>query len=215
MNDLPIVRFATEHAQVLMALTFALPCFLMSARLFAVWRDPMAVEGGRWVRLGIGVFVMEFILAHAGIMLASFGGADSPMGEWGGLIGLTLFYGLFALAISAAFQSRMLLHSFLWLIGLRYAAIVLGISAAESRLLLAHSLVAMFIYFPMVFLSVLLPWPRWGITETIAAEQRDPAASGSWVEEPHRAIGPAAVYFLLLGLTEVGLMTWIDPRRIG
>jgi hypothetical protein len=40
---------------------------------------------------------------------------------------------LFAVVISAAFQSTMLLHSFLWLIGMRYAALLIGISAEENQ----------------------------------------------------------------------------------
>lgn len=73
---------------------------------------------------------------------------------------------------------------------------------------------AMAIYFAMVVLSVLLPWPRLGITAEIADATRRPGESGTWVDEPHRAIGAATVYFLLLGVAEIALLTWIDPRRM-
>jgi hypothetical protein len=72
----------------------------------------------------------------------------------------------------------------------------------------------MAIYFPMVFLSVLLPWPRRGITEEVVRLTRLPGHSGLWVEQPHRAIGPAALYFILLGIVEVAVMTWIDPAAL-
>lgn len=199
-------------AQVVMALSFAAPCFAMSRRLLAVWRDPMSVEEGRWVRLGVGVFVLEFILLHAGIMLGAFAaGASSFPARIGGVLGLSAFYALFAAAIAAGFRSRMLFTTFLWVVGGRFVGMLVGISTEDQALLLAHSLLAMAIYFPLVFASVFLPWPRLGITDAVAAQARVPGSSGLWVDQPHRAIGPATVYFFLLALAEVLLMTWVDP----
>jgi hypothetical protein len=37
-------------------------------------------------------------------------------------------------------------------------------------------------------------------------------AQGAWIGEPHPAIGAATVHFLALGLIELTVMTWIDPR---
>jgi hypothetical protein len=202
-------------AQALMAIAFALPCFLMAARLLRVWRDPMSIEAGGWVRLGVGVFVMEFILLQAGIFLAGLS-VDARMrgAGWLQTLGLTAFLGLFAVAIALAFRSRMLFFSFLWMIGGRFLALAIGISAQTKALLQAHAMISMAIYFAMVVLSVMLPWPRLGITAAIANATRDPRASGTWVEEPHRAIGAAAVYFALLGVAEIALLTWVDPRRV-
>lgn len=202
-------------AQVLMAVIFALPCFLMAARLLQVWRDPMSVEAGGWVRLGVGVFVMEFILLQAGIFLAGVSVEARLRGEgWLPTLGLTAFLGLFAVAVALAFRSRMLLFSFLWMISARFLALAIGISVQTKALLHAHAVTAMAIYFAMVVLSVLLPWPRLGITAEIADATRRPGESGTWVDEPHRAIGAATVYFLLLGVAEIALLTWIDPRRM-
>jgi hypothetical protein len=125
-----------------------------------------------------------------------------------------VLYGLFAGAIALAFQSRMLFHSFLWLIGGRYLALLLGVGAQATALLFAHSVVAFMIYFGMVVLSVLLPWPRFGISPEIAAATRVPDASGAWVDEPHRAIGAATVYFVLLAIAELALLSWMDPRDL-
>jgi hypothetical protein len=202
-------------AQVLMAIIFAMPCFLMAARLLRVWRDPMSVEAGNWVRLGVGLFVMEFVLLQAGLFLAGLS-VDARMrgAGWLPTLGLTAFLGLFAAAVALAFRSRMLFFSFLWVIGARFLALAIGISAQAKALLHAHAVTAMLIYFAMVVLSVMLPWPRLGITAAITDATRNPAESGAWVEEPHRAIGAATVYFLLLGIAEIALLTWIDPRRI-
>ena len=195
-----------------MALSFAMPSFVMGFRLLAVWRDPMSIDGGRWVRYGVGLFVLEFILLHAGVML---GGAAAASG--GGLDGTTLlllgFYALFAGAIALGFGNSSLFKSFLFVIGGRAVGSLLGISTESQALFLAHSLIGMVLYISMVMTSVFIPWPRRGITEAIAAEQRVPGSSGLWVEQPHRAIGPAAVYFLLLGVAEVSLLTWIDAAK--
>ena len=203
-----------DLAQPLMALSFAIPCFTMGFRLLSVWRDPMAVEQGRWVQLGVGVFVMEFILQHAGIMIgaATMGSAGGP--SLGGTALLVGFYTLFAGAFALAFKSRMLFMSFVWVIVGRFVGVLIGVSNEDTTLFLAHSVLAMVIYFVLVIASVFLPWPRLGISEKVAADTRMPGTSGLWVEQPHRAIGPATVYFLLLGLAEIALMTWIDPHRI-
>ena len=198
-------------AQPLMAISFAIPCFSMGNRMLAVWRDPMSVEQGRWVQLGVGVFVLEFILLHAGIFLGVVSMGNSGIPTLAGIALLVVFYGLFAAAISFAFKSRMLFMSFVGLVVGRMVAVIIGVSSQDKALFLAHAVLAMAIYFVLTFASVFLPWPRLGITEAVANEMRMPNSSGLWVDQPHRAIGPATVYFFLLGLLELGLMTWIDP----
>jgi hypothetical protein len=113
--------------QPLIAIAFALPCFSMAARLWRVWREPMAIEDGRWVRLGTGVFVLEFVLLHAGVFLGSVGaGVETVAAKVGMTLGVAAFYGIFAGAIALGFKSRMLFDAFLWLILGRLAAVVVG-----------------------------------------------------------------------------------------
>lgn len=113
-----------------MAIIFALPCFMMAARLLQVWSDPMSVEAGGWVRLGVGLFVMEFVLLQAGIFLAGLSVDARVHGAgWLPMLGLTAFLGLFAAAVALAFRSRMLFFSFLWMVGWRFLALAIGISA--------------------------------------------------------------------------------------
>lgn len=199
------------QAQFLMAVSFAVPCFTMGLKLLDVWRDPMAVENGRWVRLGIGIFVLEFVLLHAGVAVGSVA-VRADGGGLGSALLMTGFYSLFGGGIALGFKSRMLFLSFLQVIVGRYIAMLIGVEADDPQLIQAHSVMSTLIYFPMVISSVFLPWPRRGITELIAAQTRVPNASGIWIDEPHRAIGPAAIYFLLLGVAELAVMTWVDPR---
>ncbi len=196
---------------IAMALAFALPCFGMGWRLLHVWRRPLEIEDGRWVQLGVGVMVLEFVLLHAGVLLASLAmAADGLATTILATVGLSVFYGLFAVVIAYAFKSRMLLESFLWMIGGRLLAMLIGISTEESQLILNWSVVAMLLYVPLVIASVVVPFPRLGITAKIAGAKRLSNASGVWVDEPHRAIGAGAIYFHALGvaalLTALGMM---------
>lgn len=201
-----------EVAQVAMALSFAVPSFAMGFKLLAVWRDPLSIDGGRWVRYGVGLFVLEFILLHAGVALGVAGAAAGGF-DWRTLL-LLGFYALFAGAIALGFRHSALFRSFLWVIGGRAVGSLLGISTASQELFLAHSVIGMVLYFTLVMASVFIPWPRRGITPEIAAEQRLPGSSGLWVDQPHRAIGPAAIYYLLLGVAEVALLTWVDAGTV-
>jgi hypothetical protein len=180
-----------------------------------VWRNPMAHDDGRWLRLSVGIFVLEFIMLAASLAI---GGAsmDTSLGDMAplGIATLIVFFAVFAAAFAWGFKSRMLFMSFLGLVVGRVIGLLLGMSTDDKMLLQAHSLVAMGLYFVMVFASVILPWPRLGITREIADATRDPQASGQWVREPHRAIGAATVYYLLLAVLEVTVMTWIDPHLI-
>ena len=72
----------------------------------------------------------------------------------------------------------------------------------------------MMLYFVLVMLTAFIPIPRRGVTADIAQRMRLPGGSGLWVDQPHRAIAAAALYFLLLGVVELAVMTWVDPRRL-
>ncbi|MDX1680419.1 MAG: hypothetical protein R3242_06795 [Akkermansiaceae bacterium] len=198
--------------QVVMAICFAIPCFVMSVHLAKVWRDPMAMEEGAWVNRGMGIFIMEFILLHAGVFIGSAMAETSHMGvRLLVLLGLILFYGIFAAAISWAFKSRQILNSFLWLIGGRFVAIVIGVSEEKAELITMHSLYASMVYLAVVFATVFVPFPEFGITDSIARRFRLEGASGLWVDKPHRAIGGATIYYFLVGVMEIGLLSWIEP----
>lgn len=201
-----------QHAQWLMAAAFALPALVMSQHLWRVWRTPLAIDGGAWVNRGVGIFVMEFILTHAGVFLAAIAvEAQSARLKWGAIAGLAAFYGLFALAIALGFKSRSLFYSFLWLIGGRALALAIGISERTADLLHNYAITSAVLYFAMVILSVFLPWPKFGITAELARDIRLPGSSGLWVDQPHRAIGAATVYFFLLAVVQLGWLSWVDP----
>ncbi len=199
--------------RLVVAVGYAIPSFAMSARLLHVWRAPLEVEEGRWVSLGVGVMVMEFILLNVGVFL----GVQATEGTGLGVFRIALILGfhlLFVGAIVLSFRSPSLATSFLWLVGGRLVATLLGVGREDAELLKAHSVVGSVLYMAMVFASVFIPIPRLGITEAVTRRHGMAGASGTWAEEPHRAIAAGAVYFFLLGVFELALLSWMDPRRI-
>ena len=60
-----------EIYRLLVAASYAIPSFALSARFYHVWRAPLEVEEGRWINFGVGVLAMEFILLHAGTFLGA------------------------------------------------------------------------------------------------------------------------------------------------
>lgn len=193
----------------LIGLALALPSFQMAARLWRVWRTPMSVDGGAWVRLGVGVMIMEFVLVHAGSFLLILT-AVADAGRWFWAVVISLFYGLFAWGISAIFKSRALLHSFLWVLAGRYLALAMGLSSEQRTQLIAVSIVSAVLYLLIAPLSVIVPCPRFGITKSIAEASRQPGVRGEWVDEPHRAIAAGALYFFLLGVAEIVIAIWLS-----
>jgi hypothetical protein len=198
-----ILEIVQTHATLITALACALPCFGMGIRLLHVWRKPLEIEHGSWISLGVGVMVIEFILLQTGLFL-SVGMADEGLAN---SIFVMIVLCLFALAIAASFKSRMLLESFLWVIGWRLVAELVGHAEANAKLLESYYILAMILYMSMVCASVILPFPRWGISEELASRFRSPGSSGLWIDSPHRAIGAGAIYFLLLGVATLWTMS--------
>lgn len=191
--------------QWLVALAAAVPCFLMAHRLWRVWRDPESVDSGRWVEYGVSILVMEFVIIHSGAVMGGMVGSPSTVVSVLSLAGLIAFYSLFAAAIAYGMKSPGLFRSFLLIMLGRVVTIVWATSSEASGYLLTQSLVSVVLYLFVVVLSV-LPLPAFGLANPKYARQlRRDGGSGLWVNQPHRAIGAATIYFLLLGLAQMYL----------
>ena len=85
------MNFSTtsRSMQWVAAIAAALPCFYLSYVLVRVWIDPRAVDDGNWVRFGVGLMVLEFILLHSGAMTTGFMAKQTETAEK-----LKLFCGL-------------------------------------------------------------------------------------------------------------------------
>lgn len=203
-------------------LSAAIPCFFMSARLFKVWRNPLAVDGGRWVRFGVGIIVMEFLVVHSGSFSAAGAGwspedvayysgsvaADgTPLDIRAGLglkavLFLALFYGLLAAIIAAKFRSLSLFTYFAFIMAGRLLAVAVPSFSEDTRYIVTRILMAIILYIGIVTLS-LLPMPRGGMKPDVISRLPDgPGDTGLW-NSPHQPIFAGAVYFFLLGCSEI------------
>ena len=59
------------------------------------------------------------------------------------------------------------------------------------------------LYLLVVFATVLIPIPEWGVSSAIVNDVYPQRGGGLWEQEPERAIAGGAVYFLLIGLLEL------------
>jgi hypothetical protein len=199
--------------QITVAVIMAVPTLALSGQLFQVWRDPLRHDRGAWVRHGLGLFVSEFIVLNSAVAIAVyFEGRGARGSELMPMLVVLGCYLLFAGAIAMAFRSPMLLASFLTLTAVRGFSAIFLMSQEDIKWMLAHSVSASILYFGAVILS-LFPLPERGIGEEMRQRVRRemPNSSGHWVEKPHCAIAAAAIYYLLLGLAEIFLLSWMDP----
>ncbi|GEM_PF-3085089 len=193
--------------QFLGALAAAVPALLMAQKLWRVWGDPRAGDHPDWVRSGIAIFLMEFIIIHSGVFFATTFGprAETPVTV---MVGLCAFYLLFAAIIGWAFRVPGLTSSFVMLMIGRAVFASLFMTARDFKLLKAHSLTGFILYMFCIFLGLTV-LPRRGMKTEIVRPMVVGCGSGAWIEQPHTAIGGAAVYFALLGLIELAVFTWI------
>lgn len=191
------------------ALSSALPCLYLSWTLLRVWRDPMSVDSGSWVRFGVGLMVLEFVLLHSGAFIGGLAATKADFKHKTKLLGLLLFfYSLMVWAFAVSFDSTALIWIFAAVtIGRLVTAITASAEGeAAKALMAARSGIGIILYLLAVFASVMLPVPEWGITNAILADVYPDRGGGLWEVNPERAIAAAAGYFLLLGLAELFIL---------
>lgn len=193
-------------------LAVAIPCFVMAWHFLRVWQDPLSVDGGRWVRLGVGIIAMEFIVAHSGIMLL----AMIHQSGWGGLMFGLFVYGALAAGFAVAFRSWVLLRDFLLITTGRLVSVGIFFQQGMDALAAIRSFMSLGLWMLMVFATMFGQFwiPRLGMTKENlrkvdfqAGTQSDGSEmSGLWVESPHLAISAGFAYFLLLGILELAVI---------
>jgi len=194
------------------ALLAAIPCFLLSGILFGVWADPMDWDDGNWIRFGVGLMLLEFILLHSGAFMAVVLGIKQSLSKrLMVFFGFVLLYGLMIWGVSLALDNSGLMWIFIAVVAGRLTTAFfnreIGIGA-----ILARSTIGIVCYLFVVFATVFVPVPEWGITPQVLEQVYPDRGSGVWEDEPQRAIVGAAVYFLLMGLAELLLL---GPNWLG
>jgi hypothetical protein len=186
-----------------LALLAALPCFYLSFVLFGVWADPMARDGGSWVRFGVGLLLLEFLLLHSGAFIAALLRPGEALRKRVMMFtGMLLFYALMVWAFAHELESPGLLWIFAAVtVGRMLTALQSDDGAMERQT--ARSALGVTLYLMVVAGTIFLPIPGWGINGEVLAEVYPQRGDGIWEKEPQRAIAGASVYFLLIGLAEL------------
>ena len=188
------------------AIAASVPCFYLSWVLVNVWREPMAWDDGNWVRLGVGLLLLEFILLHSGAFMAGMLGQQQDIRkQLKGAIALLAFYSLMVWAFAKSLDTPVLLWIFAGIIFGRSLNLLLNPKDSKQASM-ARSGIGVILYLLVVFGTVFLPIPELGITGSVLSEVYPDRGGGLWEREPERAIAGAALYFFLIGLAEITVL---------
>ena len=184
-------------------------CWIMAWLFLTAWWRPLQLEDGRWVKLGVGVMVLEFILIHSGGVLHHLLEKRAGWSGWRQVAVLVAFYLIFALGIALGFKSWWLLGSFALVMSGRLWSMFAGMTAMDLAIARRRTVASALLYLGLVFATLFLPVPRGGLTPGVLDQVWPDRGGGEWEHKPEKALAMGAAYFLLLG--------WIEmrpPRRI-
>ncbi len=181
----------------------------MAGLFITAWWWPLQLEDGRWVKLGVGVMVLEFILVHSGgvmhhLMVEK--AAWNPLQQVLGFIGLYLLFGA---SIALVFKSWWLLGSFALVMSGRLYAVFHGMGEMDRAIAQRRMSASVLLYLGLLFTTLVLPVPPGGVTPEILDSVWPNRGGGAWTDQPEKALAMGAAYFLLLGLVEMR-----PPRRL-
>jgi len=179
----------------------ALPDFAIAAVALLTWIDP-SILGEHWAGYFLTLMLLEFIVVHSAAFLGSVAFSDAPRHKRAVLtLGLAGFYTLFGAAIAFGAKAWWPLLAFWGLILNRLLGILFGTvpSGHEREAMQASWVVGGVSYLGGAFATVLLPLPALGVRpEMLGPIGED--SGGLWVDEPHRVLAFAFLYFAVAGL---------------
>jgi hypothetical protein len=179
----------------------AAPCFVLAATLMLTWIDPMSINQGKWVRFGVGIMVLEFVLVHSGAMMSSWQRSKEP-GQWKAFLVIFGFYALFAGAMAAAFKSWELFLLFSVVMATRWMTMLTDPQHAPEVAMRRSGLSVLFYLFA-VFCSIFIAIPELGMSVSVVRDVYPDRGSGAWERDPERALAAGVIYFSLLGVAEL------------
>ena len=88
----------------------AVSCWKLAFTLYQTWQTPLAIENGRWVSLGVGIMVMEFIMVHSGVMIPAVATSENLKSfRQIPLLLVSILYIVFGASIAVVFKSTLFL----------------------------------------------------------------------------------------------------------
>jgi hypothetical protein len=184
----------------------ALPDFALAVVFLLTWIDPFRF-GPHMVGNLMLTMLLEFIIVHSsGFMGAAYFSKAPRSKRIMTIFGLGLLYTLFVGGFSLSFHSAWPLASFWGLTCNRMLAVLLTPTPEENPGLYLGANWAMSAVFYLfgVFLTVIAPVPRFGITAE-RIPQLGLTGGGLWIDQPYRVLAFGVVYFMAQGIWNLWL----------
>ncbi len=196
----------------LAALLAAIPDFAIAGLALATWISPTRV-GEEKVAWFLGLMLLEFIVVHSSAFLGMVALSDAPRPKRvvRALL-LSAFYTMFAAAFAVGMKHWWPLWAFWMLTANRLLGILLGQAPTghERDFAMANWATGAVCYLLGAFVTVLLPLPQLGVRPGMLGAIADDAG-GLWLDEPHRVLAFAVLYFTLTGLLSLFSHRWTPP----
>ena len=195
-----------DRFSILRRLAAAAPDATLAGIYLWCWINPLGWRKTLVAELML-VMLVEFLVVHSGPFLGVLVmGDDSSVSRATRLkmlLGLGAVYLLFAGGMSAAFETWGPVLVFVWLIGAKLFAILLGRrqdGAEQTRQMALWGLSVLF-YLGAVFATLLLPVPEFGLTRH--GHAYGVPGEGEWVSHPQTVIAAGLLYFGALALVKL------------
>ncbi|MCC5864294.1 MAG: hypothetical protein JJU31_04150 [Wenzhouxiangella sp.] len=189
----------------------ALPDAITAGFFFLVWWAPQAL-GPHAVRTAVLIMLVEFVLVHAAGFIGRIA-IERKLGLVDKLrlmLPLLLGYGLFVGAWALMWREWWPFLAFAWLVvGKLQTGTDPSLSQQEQEQQVKGFWgLSVVIYLLVAFVTVIVPMPRFGITDT---DYGLPGA-GLWMESPHIVVAFGAIYFSLLSLARYAVSKPVDDQ---
>ena len=173
---------------------FAAGCFLVA------WWWPRLLDDGRWVKVGVGVLLFEFLTIHA---TGLFAGLRQKGPSMRSAVTLVIMYVLIAGAMAWVMRSWALLLSFAALLAGRVRSVFHPedtMTRAEGH---RRMVVSALLFLALAFATVFVPMPAGGLDSALLDQVWADRGGGLWEQRPQQALAMGFAYFLLLGCVEL------------
>lgn len=179
------------------------PDFFLAWLFWYTWVYPVALDG-KMVPYLVSLYLLEMVAIFSlGIGLV-FAAEEKPLRDRLKSVGATVGMGSIVVAgFSLTFQSWFPILSYWGLAINKLLPGLLAIQPVEEALLRSGPRLGLSIvlFFILAFVSVLIPFPELGVTESLTRFGLD--GGGEWFDHPHTVMAVGGLYFFLLGLAEL------------
>ena len=169
----------------------SLSALVLAGILMTVWISPLTIENGRWVRLAVGILVLEFVMIHSGVLMGALSIVNMK-GRWWLYGGLFVFYTIFILAITLHFKSWSFLAVYSAVMFTRWLGMLRGENLFNDAV--GRSVASILGVFLIMIPLAIFPVPRLGITDSILW-MHPTDVTGHMIDHPEYALAMGVMYF--------------------